>query len=923
MSELALQLIENEKKNKTGKLDLGRCGLNSVPNELFELTWLKELSFANKYWNPRLGIWTESENNGVDNHFYIDSLSDQFSKLINLRTLHISGDYNSGRWNLIKTHVLSNLSNLEILNLASNMINDISFLSSLPKLQFLNLYYNDIDNVSSLSHLTDLRYLILSFNRIVDINSLSNLKSLQYLNLWANKIIHIDCLSKFGQLEYLDLSSNEITDFSALSGLNELHYLNVINNQIDGLNFLSDLPKLQHLVLRPCEDVDCLLLSKLTELLYLDLSYNKLSDLEFLFSLTQLEYLNLAHNEVKDISPLSQLFNLKHLNINSNQIEDISPLSRLVGLRSLDLNSNKIRNVSSLSGLTELQTLKLRNNEITDVNSLSKLTSLETIDLGINQIKDLSILSGMTKLKDLDLHWNRVADFTILSSLTTLESLELSVNEITDLNFLSNLIHLKSLNIHDNQIENTSFLSNLHNLESLHMSSDEIEDIGFLSRLRKLRTFSLGSKRITDFRPLGKMSHLRRLSLMNCDLTEIDFLFDLTSLSHLDLRINRITDVSPLSSLTQLHTLLLNDNNITDVSPLSLLLKTNIKSISFERHADGLNLTNNPISTPPIEILSQGRQVTLDWFKQVEEQGGVEFLYEARILIAGEPGAGKTTLFRKLFDESTKVPDDRQKSTHGINIAYDRSFRHKEKQGVNIRANVWDFGGQDIQNYLHQYFFSKDNLFILVANDRDENTRFDYWFEIISRLCKPSQVIVVRNLVKRESASLAFNKKEYEDRFEGLSIDILEVDFKTNDYHWELLIHTIEENLSRLRRVNEPVPRLWKPIREAIQIEQKKPLRYLSYNDYQNICDNVGLRKESYQEQCLEYLHWLGYALYYKDPGLNKHIFIDPQWITKGLYEVLRVDNYEEGKERGKFNGIKIKEIWKKKKYRKVDRDLM
>ena len=37
MSELALKLIEKEKEERTGKLDLGKCGLKELPDILFEL----------------------------------------------------------------------------------------------------------------------------------------------------------------------------------------------------------------------------------------------------------------------------------------------------------------------------------------------------------------------------------------------------------------------------------------------------------------------------------------------------------------------------------------------------------------------------------------------------------------------------------------------------------------------------------------------------------------------------------------------------------------------------------------------------------------------------------------------------------------------------------------------------------------------
>lgn len=41
MSELAQQLIEREKRERTGTLDLGNCGLTELPN-LSQLDWLRK-----------------------------------------------------------------------------------------------------------------------------------------------------------------------------------------------------------------------------------------------------------------------------------------------------------------------------------------------------------------------------------------------------------------------------------------------------------------------------------------------------------------------------------------------------------------------------------------------------------------------------------------------------------------------------------------------------------------------------------------------------------------------------------------------------------------------------------------------------------------------------------------------------------------
>ena len=49
MSELALKLIAENKKTRSPFLDLGNCGLTEVPQEIGELVWLEELSFASEW----------------------------------------------------------------------------------------------------------------------------------------------------------------------------------------------------------------------------------------------------------------------------------------------------------------------------------------------------------------------------------------------------------------------------------------------------------------------------------------------------------------------------------------------------------------------------------------------------------------------------------------------------------------------------------------------------------------------------------------------------------------------------------------------------------------------------------------------------------------------------------------------------------
>lgn len=66
MSELALQLIAENKKTRAPFLDLGHCGLTEVPEALGELTWLEELSFARHWWDGE--VPKDTRNNGPRNN---------------------------------------------------------------------------------------------------------------------------------------------------------------------------------------------------------------------------------------------------------------------------------------------------------------------------------------------------------------------------------------------------------------------------------------------------------------------------------------------------------------------------------------------------------------------------------------------------------------------------------------------------------------------------------------------------------------------------------------------------------------------------------------------------------------------------------------------------------------------------------------
>ncbi|MDI9869056.1 hypothetical protein, partial [Flectobacillus roseus] len=70
MSELALQLIAENKKTKNPFLDLGNCGLeNYLPDELLDCVWLEHLNLGDWYYDVSKGEWKKSSNKKGANTF--------------------------------------------------------------------------------------------------------------------------------------------------------------------------------------------------------------------------------------------------------------------------------------------------------------------------------------------------------------------------------------------------------------------------------------------------------------------------------------------------------------------------------------------------------------------------------------------------------------------------------------------------------------------------------------------------------------------------------------------------------------------------------------------------------------------------------------------------------------------------------------
>jgi internalin A len=230
-------------------------------------------------------------------------------------------------------------------------------------------------------------------------------------------------------------------------------------------------------------------------------------------------------------------------------------------------------------------------------------------------------------------------------------------SDLTSLSLLNGLTGLNLLDVSHTRVHNLTPLSNLSCLEFLDISNTQVNDLSPLLRLRSLRKLYASQSKVNDLSPLAGLIGLQELDLQGTLVSDLTPLANLLELEWIDLSLTRIINLVPLSYLTGLQWLDISFTSATDLSPLLTLIR---QGLSVEWGSDfvegnGICVKDCPISVPPIEIVQQGNDAILNYLNEREIQGMVR-VYEAKLLIVGEGGAGKTSLLRRLYQTKKDLP---------------------------------------------------------------------------------------------------------------------------------------------------------------------------------------------------------------------------------------------------------------------------
>jgi internalin A len=106
------------------------------------------------------------------------------------------------------------------------------------------------------------------------------------------------------------------------------------------------------------------------------------------------------------------------------------------------------------------------------------------------------------------------------------------------------------------------------------------------------------------------------------------------------------------------------------------------------------------------------------------------------------------------------------------------------------------------------------------------------------------------------------------------------------------LRRAIERETDRLEHLRVAFPASWFTIKDRLGGMNRS---FLGFEEYREMCAELGEASPEAQDQLAGYLHSLGIVLNFKDdPRLHDTHVLNPDWVTKGIYTILNSDRLAE-----------------------------
>gem|GEM_PF-115739 len=910
-----IELIETNKSRREPVLDLRGQSLLSIPAEIQSATHLQRIML----------------NNNAIQHLpaWLNDLHELQFIVLNINPLQSVGDIQGlvldwGVWRRLQPkaeqvaglwlrweddaiiHELMQLPNLRWLDLSEQRLRQLPTpVVRLKELQVLSLCNNSLNRLQDITQLQNLTQLNLNHNHLSQLPAeITTLQNLTWLDLSFNSLNQLPAeMATLQNLTRLDLSDNNLNQLPAeITALQNLTGLNLSHNGLSQLP--GEITTLQNLTRLDLSHNDLSQLpgeiTTLQNLTQLDLSHNGLSQLPAeMVALQNLTWLDLSHNNLNQLPPeISTLQNLTLLNLSGNRLSQLpAEIATLQNLTQLHLSGNDLSQlpveITTLQNLTQLHL---------DYNNLSQLPA------------EIATLQNLTQL---DLSYNNLSQLpTEITTLQNLTRLHLNNNNLSQLPAkIAILQNLTQLDLSYNNLSQLQTeIGTLQNLTQLHLNGNNLSQLpAKIAILQNLTQLDLSYNNLSQLpTEIGTLQSLTQLHLSGNNLSQLP------------------TEITTLQNLTRLN---LNGNDLSQL-PAEISTLQNLTRLTLHKNPlnqlpskiaqlhDLRTLTINTVEIPPLESLDlEHDRVNITklraWFRQVE-QSGLDYLYEAKLLIVGEGGAGKTSFLRRVQDEQAPLPKT-DESTRGIEIVpWEFTFQDKKTQTQKtFRVNFWDFGGQQIYHSTHQFFLTKRSLYVLVADTRKDDTVFYDWLNMVTLFSQNSPVLIIKN--QKDDRAVELDEASLRERFNNFERSFA-CNIATNAGREEVL-QFIQYRIQQLPHIGQVLPKSWLKVRIALEKEAaNRP--YLAFTEYEAICAEHGFTRDDDKLQLSDYLHDLGVCLHFQaDELLRRTVILQPTWGTDAVYQVL--DNETIKAAHGRFGTQDLTNIWQAPKYKDMRPELL
>ncbi len=461
--------------------------------------------------------------------------------------------------------------------------------------------------------------------------------------------------------------------------------------------------------------------------------------------------------------------------------------------------------------------------------------------------------------------------------------LSLSGNSLTHLNGAEfrHLPNLKHLILSRNDLSVfPAELDGCQQLEDLDLDANRISvlDIGN-SILQNLRNLSVVRNGLEVVHPsITEAARLEVLDLSNNFLGSLPGNFaDLSNLR--ELRVGRNSGFSPgveVGRLPSLRYLDLTDNNLAELSDELGNLPENVL----------IRMDGNFFSDTVNRLARRDMRNLLTYLRTLHSGRR----YEAKVILVGEGNVGKTSMIEALLGNPFVENRD---TTHGIEIKTARLPVTRELMELSpilgsasdISLRFWDFGGQEVYRVTHQFFFSKDAIYLVAWRPREgqEANAVEEWVRRVKiRSGDRARALIVATFAD-EGRQPEIDYSELRTRYGNILTGSLRVDSRTGSGIHELASRLLEIAIS-LPRMGERITESWLDVQEEIFDRTEA---YITRSTFDYICARRGLEIDE-AEALAALLNDLGYIVYYpEDNDLRSILILQPEWLTKAISYIL------------------------------------